>query len=56
MCESAHCVCVLCVDAHRDQKRALDHLEMELQVVVSCPRWAQGIKLGCHGRLASNPN
>lgn len=43
-------LCV-CVDAHRGQKRALDHLELELQV--SCPRWAQGIKLGCCERMAS---
>lgn len=40
------CMCVsecmhmnTCVGAYRDQKRALDHLELELQEVVSHLTW-----------------
>lgn len=37
----------LCADVYRDQKRALDVLELALQAVVRSPKWVKviGIKL-----------
>lgn len=42
MCEYVH----LSAGAHRDQKRASDLLEMELQLVVSLLLWVLRIELG----------
>lgn len=42
MCEFVH----LSAGAHRDQKRAPDLLELELQLVVSLLLWVLRIELG----------
>lgn len=51
------CLCSLCDvcvgGTFSDQKKVLDPLELELQVIVSCLTWALGTKLGPSGRTAS---
>jgi len=39
--------------AYRDQKRALDTLELDLQAVVSHPVWMLGTELGYTARTVS---
>jgi hypothetical protein len=46
------CVCGRCVGTCGDQKRVLDLLELELQVVMNHPIWVLGTKLGSPGRAA----
>lgn len=29
----------MCVIAHKGQKKVADHLELELQLILSCPTW-----------------
>jgi hypothetical protein len=41
------------VIASGDQKRKLDHLELELEVVVSCLRWVLRTELWSSERAAS---
>lgn len=52
----AVCVCVLHVSAHthRDQKRALDPLELELQAVVNYRIWVLGTELRSSRRASKH--
>lgn len=43
-----------CMPVYRSQKRALDVLELESQMSVSC-MWKLGTKPGSSGRAALNP-
>ena len=43
----------VCVGAHGDQKRVLDPLELEFQVVVSCLMWVLGTKPRSSARAAN---
>lgn len=50
------CVCVpvlVHIHAHRDQKRVLDPLELELQVVVNHPKWKLESEPGSSARAVS---
>lgn len=46
----------VCVSVHGDQKRALDLVELEFQVVVSYLIWLTGTELGSSGRAAITLN
>jgi hypothetical protein len=46
----------MCVEAHRDQKMALDSLELESQMVVSHLMWVLWIEPGSSARAANAPN
>lgn len=46
------CLCPTWVSAGRGQKRVLDPLELDLEIVGSC-LWVLGIELGFSGRTAS---
>lgn len=50
------CVCRLCASVCGDQKRTLDLLRLELQVVASHPVWILGTDLVSSGKTGSIPN
>lgn len=53
MCIWHVCICHVCIGAHRDQKWALNPLELRFQAVVSRPTWVLRTKLKSCGRAAS---
>lgn len=50
------CVCHVCADDQRGQKRVLDLLVLELQAVVCCPTWVPETELRPSGRPAHTLN
>lgn len=51
------CICVLmCAGAPGDQKRVMNLLELERQVIVSHKMWVLGTELVSLGRVASSLN
>lgn len=55
MCVSKY-ICAMCVQMTLDTKRGLDPLDLELQVVVSCPLWVLGPERQSSGGVASAPS
>lgn len=45
----------MCASTHRGKKRASDCTILTLQVLVSCPTWEPGSKLGSSARADSSP-
>lgn len=50
------CACHMCAGIPRSQKRMLDALELEVEVVVNCPKWVLGYRLRSSGRAANASN
>lgn len=47
------CICYMWGDPHRGQGTSSDHLELGIQIVVSCFVWVLRTELGFSGRAPS---